>query len=342
MQSKKWFISTLLALLLCLSLCAIFVYAADPCFYYRWPPNLEPVFFNERYQNAGLSRNINADTVLIGTSMTANYHTDEIERLWKGTALKLTYPDGFFSDFNTALETVFSHSSPEKVLFGLDINILIRSESEKTVDLPEYLYNDNILDNVEYLLNKDSISYSAYVWSRNISGDTDTLNDAFTWDVWWNRETALAGYIRPEPVLTTTDNEAFLENCIANISVIEQWATEHPETKWILFVPPYSILYWDRCERLGTTSATLYSLEYAFSQLLSYDNIKIFFFADNAEIITNLDNYGDYIHHSGQISSLLLSKIASGEGMITRENYLLKISEFYEFIQAYNYDSLFT
>lgn len=135
---------------------------------------------------------------------------------------------------------------------------------------------------------------------------------------------------------------SILENCIANISVIEQWATEHPETEWILFVPPYSILYWDRCEQLGTTSATLFSLEYAFSQFLSYDNIKIFFFADNTEIITNLDNYGDYIHHSGQISSLLLSKIASGEGIITRENYLLKISEFYKFIQEYDYDSLFT
>ena len=56
------FLAALLALLL---LCAGTVYFVDPCLYYRMPEGRLPAFFNERYQAAGMARNIPADTVLL-------------------------------------------------------------------------------------------------------------------------------------------------------------------------------------------------------------------------------------------------------------------------------------
>lgn len=52
-------------------------------------------------------------------------------------------PDGYLSEFDTTLEAVFAAHPPERVIFGLDANILVRDESGLTGALPEYLYNAN-------------------------------------------------------------------------------------------------------------------------------------------------------------------------------------------------------
>ena len=75
----RWARSFLSALLAALVLCGGIVYAVDPCLYYRMPENRLPAFFNERYQAAGMVRNVPADTVLLGSSMDANYRSGWIE-----------------------------------------------------------------------------------------------------------------------------------------------------------------------------------------------------------------------------------------------------------------------
>ena len=75
----RWARSFLSALLAALVLCGGIVYAVDPCLYYRMPENRLPAFFNERYQAAGMVRNVPADTVLLGSSMAANYRSGWIE-----------------------------------------------------------------------------------------------------------------------------------------------------------------------------------------------------------------------------------------------------------------------
>ena len=64
-----WVLAAILALL---AVCGATVYLVDPCLYYRMPTRYQPVFFSERYQAAGLARNVEADTVLMGTSMASS------------------------------------------------------------------------------------------------------------------------------------------------------------------------------------------------------------------------------------------------------------------------------
>ena len=70
---RRWVCGLVAAVAALLALCAAVVYIVDPCLYYRMPEHWEPVFFSERYQAAGLAKNVEADTVLVGTSMAANY-----------------------------------------------------------------------------------------------------------------------------------------------------------------------------------------------------------------------------------------------------------------------------
>ena len=197
---RRWVCGLLACLAALLAVCGAVVYAVDPCLYYRVPDQWQPVLFNERYQMAGLAKNVEADTVLVGTSMAANYRASWIEETFGTSAVRLTIPDGYYSEFDQVLGVLFRAQDPERVIFGLDVNTLVRDESGVTAAMPEYLYNANPLDDIQYLLNKDTLYYSAYTLLTNCWGEGDTIDEGFTWDKdqWWNHMSALANYDRPE------------------------------------------------------------------------------------------------------------------------------------------------
>ena len=90
---RRWVCGLLAGVLALLALCAAVVYVVDPCLYYRMPQSWNPVFFNERYQAAGMAKNVEADTVLLGTSMAANYRASQIGETFGTSAVRITIPD---------------------------------------------------------------------------------------------------------------------------------------------------------------------------------------------------------------------------------------------------------
>ena len=168
---RRWVCGLLACILALLAVCGAVVYVVDPCLYYRVPDKWQPVLFNERYQMAGLAKNVEADTVLVGTSMAANYRSSWIQETFGTSAVRLTIPDGYYSEFDQVMNVLFRTQEPERVIFGLDVNTLIRDESGVTAAMPDYLYNANPLDDIQYLLNKDTLYYSAYTLLSNHWGE---------------------------------------------------------------------------------------------------------------------------------------------------------------------------
>ena len=337
---KRWACGLLAAVLVLLAACAAVVYIVDPCLYYRMPDKWEPVFFSERYQGAGLAKNVPADTVLVGTSMAANYRASEVGETFGGSAVRITIPDGYLSEFDQVMDVVFRSQTPKRVVFALDLNILVRDESGVTGAMPEYLYNDSLLDDAKYLLNKDTLYYSLYVLMTNRWGGGQTLDESFTWDegIWWNHMTALENYTRPDIAAQSADAGAFRENAARNLAVVEGWLRAHPDTEFDIFFPPYSILFWDKTARLGQTEAMLSALEQACHTLLTYDNVKLYGFLLDREIVENLDNYCDYVHHSGAVCRRILEKMAAGEDRLTAENTEKVLANWQDFVVDYDYE----
>ena len=274
---RRWVCGLLACLTALLAACGAVVYAVDPCLYYRVPDQWQPVLFNERYQMAGLAKNVEADTVLVGTSMAANYRASWIEETFGTSAVRLTIPDGYYSEFDQVLDVLFRAQDPERVIFGLDVNTLVRDESGVTAAMPEYLYNANPLDDIQYLLNKDTLYYSAYTLLTNRWGEGDTIDEGFTWDKdqWWNHMSALANYDRPEIAGEELPSDTYRDNVAANLAVAEQWITAHPETEFDFFLPPYSMLFWDKVTREGRVDAVLAAIRQAGETLLQLSLIHI-------------------------------------------------------------------
>ena len=196
---RRWVCGLLACILVLLAVCGAVVYVVDPCLYYRVPDKWQPVLFNERYQMAGLAKNVEADTVLVGTSMAANYRSSWIQETFGTSAVRLTIPDGYYSEFDQVMNVLFRTQEPERVIFGLDVNTLIRDESGVTAAMPDYLYDDDSLNDARYLLNKDTLYYSLYALMSQRWNAGETLDTGFMWDdtVWWNHMEALDEQERP-------------------------------------------------------------------------------------------------------------------------------------------------
>lgn len=337
---KRWACGFLAVLLILLALFAAVVYIVDPALYFRMPADGKASFFSERYQSAGLVKNVPADTVLIGTSMASNYQATKIGEIFGGTGLRVTLPDGYISEFDQTMDALFRSQSPDRVVFVLDLNVMIRDESGVTDAMPDYLYDRSVINDIHYLLNKDNLYYSAYALLNRERGALETLDESFIWDkyIWCNHITALNFYERPEPVDTVVPADAYLENVRSNLAMMEHWFTDNPDTEFLVFLAPYSLLTWDKANRLGQTDALLTALELICTSLLEYENLSLYGYLMDAEFVEDLDNYCDHIHHSSEMGDRVLLKLVAGEGELTKENVSETIANWREFVVNYDYE----
>ena len=66
--------------------------------------------------------------------------------------------------------------------------------------------------------------------------------------------------------------------------------------------------------------AVLSAVRQAAETLLPYDNVRLYGYLMDGDIVTDLDNYCDYIHHSGQVCREILAMLRADEGRLTAEN----------------------
>ena len=345
MNGKRFALRALGLTGLLLALLAAFVAVVDPFFLLRAPGESE-VYEEERYENAGLIRNLDYDTVLMGTSLVCNYRASWFDELTGARTIKITCRDGYLSDFNTFLELAFdTHPDIKTVYFGLDANILARPDSQRTTDLPGWLYDDNPFNNVEYFLNKDVYLRCANaIWQR-LRGTASTLDEAYVWadgyefSLWQ----AISTYSRPEISESQLPADAYFDACDENLAVVHSWVTEHPDTQFVLFFSPYSILYWDKTIREGKLDATLAMLRRAVEDLLDYDNVTLQFMMGRETIIEDLNNYTDHIHYSTACARVLTERmIQGGMFLLSRDNYEHYLEHLEEEVTGYDYEWLFS
>lgn len=341
-EYRKWALGLLAAIAAMLGLCTAVVVTVDPFFHYRAPDPEAEVWFEQRCQTAGLLRSQDYETVLMGTSLAANYRPLWFDAYFDTRTVKATFPNGGFHEFSQALDYACQTHDVKRVIFGLDPNILVRSVEEAPDQLPAYLYDTNPWNDSPYLLNKDVLVRALYVVREKAAGNTQALQDAFVWDgnVFFSKELALAGYQRPEAEDTVLPEDAFFDICDENLAVVETWLTEHPDTEFIFYYSPYSILFWDKMERQGRTDAMFAVLKHATEALLAYDNVKIQCFLTDIDIITDLDNYADHIHVAGRVTWKMSKAMAGTEHLLTLENYEAKLDALREYVVNYDYESI--
>ena len=101
----------LLALLACLFAGALVV-LVDPFFHYHKPLKGFPYQVdNQLSQNPGMAKNMEYDSVILGSSMTVNFNTNWFEELMGLNTIKLSYSAAFPKDQANIMEIVFENNN---------------------------------------------------------------------------------------------------------------------------------------------------------------------------------------------------------------------------------------
>lgn len=344
---KKWLVIFGGLTVIGLLLVAVLVITIDPFFQYHKPlKNFPYLVDHQMNMNPGLAKNMEYDSILLGSSMTVNFNTDWFKEKLKLTTQKLSYNGAYPKDQDNIMKIAFGKKGDtiERVFLGID-ELNYSSDSEQTkFEVPAYLYDNNYFNDVKYIFNKDVIL--DYIL-RAAADSKDRSEWNMIYEPWWQDEhyqkALVLMYYEPGQIAEREPEiEPYLERIEENLKKnIIPYIEAYPDTTFTIFYPPYSILYWNNVMRAKELELVLEKFRYMTNRLLEYENVEVFFFQNQEDIICDLNNYADYTHYHGRICEYMVECFKNGERKVTLENLEEELLILETLAREYDYDAIF-
>ena len=307
------------------------IYAAviivfDPFFLYH-----KPVFGDRTpmtdslNQVPGSIRNFNYDSILVGDSLVENCNTDLLNNKY-GNILKVTKESGALCDLLEYEKMAQKEKKLDYVLWGLDFSQL---DSTPTVTVNSsadngYIYTKSPLDDIEYLFNKEILFSTIPTMIYNYVNHKNAGPMAYNWadTKEFSVSQAMSRHVRPDNVTDIADvSDAYDYGKVAeNLQLLTQEVNANPETEYIFIIPPVSMNYWDAAYLNGEINIRLKVWEDVYRTLLEIDNVRIFCYQNDRDIICNLNNYMDLVHGSQSVCDYVMSSLFAEMSEVTLDN----------------------
>ena len=321
------FIKRLLSVILIgLVLVAGIVFVFDPFYHYHKPWfGMKAVLNDKEYQCVGTLRNFDYDALLVGSSVMENNDNSWYNAAYGVKAIKAIRSYGATADLCYLLDVAYESHDLKYVFYNIDPSALLVEAvtTYESTGCPMYLYDKNPFNDIQYLFNKDVfLEKIPYEVANSFIGDYDE-NLSYNWAKWksFGPEMALGLYFRSRETKEMLPENAFEDNLNANIALLTKEVESHPETQFIFFFPPYSMLWWDMSFRAGERDAVIHCEKEMTRALLKYDNVKMYCFQNEPEVTTDLNLYMDTIHFSPEVNRRMLDHMIDGEFEMTPKNY---------------------
>ena len=347
MRFIKIFITTLAA---CIIAVGLFAFLLDPFYHYHAPIwGTKTYLYNAVYQTPGAAKNLTYDSVITGTSMTENFDGNWFDDELGWNTLKLSYSGARTNDLSAILGEIYeSQNKVKHIVMDMDDYQLRENSTTAYVERPSYLYDSNPFNDVNYLFNtdvliaaegrvldtffhKESNMKTAYIWHDNATYSAQAVMDACR---------NVKGMLLAENHATPVESDYYVENAMDNVANITPYMEEHPETEFIIYFPPYSMLFWERSILRNDLRAQLTMYDSVIGKLLSYENVRVFYFHDDEDEIYNLGNYRDEVHYSGTTNRRMFECFVNGEHEVTLKTYKEHLENMREIAEKYDYDAI--
>jgi len=348
-RSLKLFIIFLILIFVLINSILLLNFIVDPYFHYRKPYSDKFNLQNQRYQNDGILKHFDYDALIIGTSMCENFKVSELDNLFNCNAIKTCFSGAGYKEINENIKVAIENNEDLKTIVRcLDYNQLLLDEDYSRYNsYPTYLYDDTILNDYKYLLNKDTTSDSLKFLLKLLTGKK--LNNSFDDYSFWGdtasygKESVMEEYTRVDKVdslggLTDQEKERIKSSIKNNVlSTINL----NINIEYYIFFSPYSILFWDDLNQQGELQKHIEAEKIIIEMLLECSNVKLFSFFDDYSLVTDLNNYKDPGHYSPETNSQILTWMKNGKGLLTKANYENYINNNLNFYLNYNYEEIF-
>lgn len=320
-RAVLWFAAA--AVIMCFMIIAMVIYV-DPFFHYHKPLKDFPYLVdNQLSQNPGMAKHMDYDSVILGSSMTVNFNTEWFRELMELNTIKLSYSGAYPKDQANIMEIIFDGGHEvKKVFLGVDVITYMGGVEETKYPIPEYLYDDNYINDIQYVLNKDVLLN----YILRPMADPDPTDLAAVYASWWteeyyNEQWVLHNYTEPEIVEKEVPAKEYIPGTEKNLDVnICPYIEANPDTEFIIFFPPYSILFWNDVLKGNHLEATMEQYRYITERLNEYENVKVYFFPDREDIILDLNHYADYSHYHPDYNRFMTECFADGTtGLVAKK-----------------------
>ena len=339
---KKWLAAFGAVCGICLLAMASLVVYVDPFFQYHKPlPDFPYVLDNQLTQNPGIAKNMDYDSVLLGSSMVVQFNTQWFEDILGLHTVKLAYNAAHAKDQDRILTVVEEHHGmPEAVFLGIDLLPYANGTDIDAYPVPEIYYDDNILNDVEYWWNKDVLLdyiIAPYI-GKDEADDFHIIYGKNYYAEYYNEEYVLSNYVPSGKAEHTVPEDAYTEAAKANMREhILPHIESHPDTDFYVFFPPYSILFWYDCIQEKNVDARLAEYDAIMGSLFGHDNVRVFFFQNDPELVCDLNRYVDYTHYDREVNLYMTECFASGEKEVTADTYQKELEELRELVNQVDF-----
>lgn len=322
-KALKWLAIFVVSVML---LPALITYIFDPFYQYHMPFfNLDASLYDRDNQVVGTIRTFDYDSVLLGSSVAENFDSSFLDNQYECTTLKISRASGSVADLLYYMDMAHEKQDIKNVFWCMDIFSMTASIEVTLYDasIPRYLHTETVLDDITYLYNKDILFKEIPLSIANSFLGRNTEGNAYNWaeDKTFSVEQAMKAYQKPDTVLSEapiSDEKSQLIE--ANISMVIEEITSHPDTEYTIIFPPYSLLWWDCGYTNGFANEYFYVLETLLPKLLECENATVYYFQAEKEIVCDLNYYMDMVHYSPEINQYMLDCVVNGENQVTVQN----------------------
>jgi len=321
--AKFWVWGSLSAVLLIIILVGVCNYIFDPFQQYRTPTFYKPLYLQNysRYITPGLIKTRNFETAILGTSTSQNIKASDVNKIFNTSSIKLTLSGGSGAEFSLLLSTILNRQKLKRVIWGIDLFTFRGKPNrlrflEKTGDFPFYLFDNNILNDWEYILNLSTLFYSIKTIKENIlKPNSPFLNYDKIWS--WAHQLDDKSYSKTKLrknyqfFKNNGDSKSVkdIENLKKSVSTnLFQFASNHPETEFIIILQPYSIYWWKIQEDIKKIETLFKFREFIAQESWKLNNIELFDFQADPEYLLSTEIFKDIGHFKEQINLELLNK----------------------------------
>jgi hypothetical protein len=322
MSNKKWTLWLILTFIFFASSMMLINYIVDPFQHYRLASWYKITEKKQREMTAGLAKNYPFyETAIVGSSMIENFRPTQMDRELNTTSLKLSMSGMTAHEMHSLLETILhNNKNLKELIVAVDLNNFTGDKTRiRTNKFPSYLFDDDIINDIFYLLNKETIKFSfRMIKDRGTKTDYDRLwytADRFEYSKAATLRSYAPGNYGPKFDLKDYTNEMMQENFNFNILPLIK---KYPNIKFNILYPPYSFLMYKDMQYKGWLNETFDFKRYLLN--LKLKNVNIYDFQCIPEITSNLDIYRDIAHFAPSISDYIVLSIRDKKHLINEEN----------------------
>jgi hypothetical protein len=338
---------------------ALLVIAVDPYQALHRSFLQDPPFYrdNERYQVPGLIdqylRAGDFDSAIIGSSLSSNFTTDLLQEHLGWRAINLSVRASTLGERAFIFQRAVNSGKLKHVLFEINPTDFVDEDvtPEQIPTFPAYLYQDSFFGKWRYFFNQTTVFQAAAIllrdtvvadWYLKLEGkyllDPDQWGFGVErWSFWMDGAERADAFAK----FNTRENRQALKADFDKTRITQlrdswEWQTghafkgvrqnlvdivrSHPEVEFRIWFGAVSMLRYSADINMDAINKHVEVRRFIVNELADLPNVKIYSFDNDADIVSNLDNYMDVAHFSRNTLNRIATEISRDTHRLNRDN----------------------